>query len=365
MVTRKKIVGELIRKMFELENELLIIISQIHLNEREKNKMHNICSKRLNWQYIIAQAARNKVVCLLYFHLYQNKEIFKIDEWVYKILENYYIATRDVLQILDKEMFEICNLLNERKISYAILKGFNLQERLYSESERCIREFGDIDILVKKQDIREIRDVLKCKGFIQGKYNFINERIEPISRQEELYWRLNTNQVGRFIRIIPNGKVTHREICTVDVNFTIFEGGKKKDKIETEKLLSNVVLDGEKNYNVLDNEYDFLQVCYHFYKDIFYKDKINNQNDYILAKFCDVKEYVSQYRTIIKWDRLIEIIKKNDLNEAIYTTLLLVTRLYTALDLDKILKKIIPEDDYKIKKLVSIDKYIYGMIFRL
>lgn len=351
--------------MFSLENELLVMISQIGISDNEKDKIHNLCSKGLNWQYIIAQAARNKVICLLYFHLYKNREIFEIDDWLYKILEKYYIATRDALHILNKEMIDICSTLNEKNISYAILKGLNLQERLYDERARCIREFEDIDILVNKQDIKSIQDILRSKGYTQGKYNFVNERIEPISRQEELYWRLHTNQIGKFIRIIQNGKVTQGDICTVDVNFTIFEGGKKKDKIETEQLLNNVTSTGVKKYNVLNTEYDFLQVCYHFYKDIFYEDKINSRNDYILAKFCDVKEYISQYRTIIDWEHLAGVINEYDLQEAIYTTLFLVSKLYTNLNVDEILKKIKTDNVHKINALVNIDKYIRGMLFRL
>ena len=351
--------------MFSLENELLVMISQIDISDNEVDKIDILCSKELNWQYIVAQAARNKVVCLLYFHLYQNRKIFKIDDWIYKIIEKYYMATRDVLRIFNKEMIDICSTLNERNILYAILKGVNLQERLYAQKPRCIREFEDIDILVKKQDIKNIQSILRNKGYAQGKFDFMNERIESISRQEELYWRLHTNQIGKFIKIIQNGKVTQGDICTVDVNFTIFEGGKKNDKIKTEQLLNNVTSTGAKKYNVLNTEYDFLQVCYHFYKDIFYENKIDSRNDYILAKFCDVKEYVSQYRTIIDWKHLTDMIKEYDLNEAIYSTLFLVSKLYTNLNIDEILQNIKVDNVHEINTLVNMDEYIRGMIFRL
>ena len=237
---------------------------------------------------------------------------------------------------------KLVDIFHKHEIPYAILKGFSIINSLYTSNGVIYRDFGDVDILVNKSDIDMISHSLTDMGYIQGyldsKYN-----IHMANRKDIIYWRLNSHQEQQFIKHSSYSNISPLICCKVDINTTIFEGGKIAVPISTEQLLKNTrPLKINENLQVssLSYELELIQLCYHFYKDMNYKAQKDFFVNYTLIKFCDIREYIRKYRSTIDWERFISYINTYEIGQAIYTTLFLVSLFYGDLEIDNILNKI-------------------------
>ena len=232
--------------------------------------------------------------------------------------------------------------LEKENIHYCVIKGFSIIDSLYSKNSVVSRDFGDIDFLIEKENVSKVNSIMERFGFIQG---YITDKytIEKASRKDILYWRLNSHQEHKYI-----GKSEHSNISPwlynyIDVNVTIFEGGKIPIPISTEEIMLHTrqkKLSNNISIICLDYTYEFFQLCYSFYKDTVYLSKKESHDNYCLIKFCDLREYVLKYRKEIDWNEFIAIVNRHKLGNQIYYTLFLVSSFYGDLDIDNIISKI-------------------------
>ena len=250
-----------------------------------------------------------------------------------------------VLQCLYKEYFEeIKKILCEfesQNISYAILKGFSFSQDLYFYDGVSYRSFTDIDLLVDIKECNRITNILTANFFIQGKY--VNDALIPVERSEIIYWTLNSHQLPEFIKPSKYTRYSPRYRIEVDINTTIFEGGKEQSPISTKRILEhseNKKMFENFCYKALTPTYSLLQLCYHFYKDTIYKSKVENKCDYLLIKFCDIREFILFYKHQIDWDAFINITNSANIGNQIYYPLWLVANFYGDLNINNILDKL-------------------------
>lgn len=246
-------------------------------------------------------------------------------------------------------LYNIQNIFSQKRISYAILKGMANNAELYINDHVLYRPFEDMDILILPEQIDEVNAVLHKVGFIQGTYH--NSNIVKAPRKDILYWRLNSHQLHEYIRFSKYSYISSYFRLNVDVNTTIFEGGKYADPINISHFLENTIDKSMVSsscaftYKTLEYTFDLLQLCYHFYKDTVYEAKKNTGEDYCLLKFCDIREYILKYRTQIDWDRFITIVNDSKIGNQIYYTLKLISSFYKDLCIDDILLKISITED--------------------
>ena len=79
---------------------------------------------------------------------------------------------------------------------YAIIKGAALSSTLYKNP--YIRQSGDIDILISRNNVDELEKILLSNGFIQGRITEMG--IKPFSREEKIYYSVNTHQIAPFMK---------------------------------------------------------------------------------------------------------------------------------------------------------------------
>lgn len=96
----------------------------------------------------------------------------------------------------------------------------------------------------------------------------------------------------------------------------------------------------------LDYTYGLLQLCYHFYKDTLYDEKKKTHDDFCLLKFCDIREYVLQYKNSINWGEFVEIINDAKIRNEIYYPLWLVSSFYGDLGIEDILSRLKVNKNY-------------------
>ena len=329
--------------------DFLRAIAKVELSENDKEAIIEYMQKEIGCPDYINAIFFNRIQYLFIKHVIEinqfnllNKKLgmdYSAQLYFNNLLYNEY------LDYLDKitEDFEANN------IEYSILKGFSIMDSLYRVDDLIYRRFSDTDILVSKKDVREVDKIMKKYEFVQGSVNSMGQ-IEAASRREIIYWGLNSHQEQLYVKFSKYA-VTPYMAIDIDINTSIFEGGKNVDPISTEELLKHrqVKVNGHgKKFYALEKEYELIQLIYHFYKDTIYEIKKKMRQDYSLNKFCDIREYVLRYRNEIDWNLFADIVNTNKIGDGIYYVLLIVSDFYKDMNIDDILDKIEADKNVEI-----------------
>lgn len=203
--------------------------------------------------------------------------------------------------------------LNESNIPYAVIKGIVLSEMAYKNP--FFRKFSDLDLLISREFINDIKSILYSEGFMQGR--IVDNNVSLFSREELIYQAANTHQLAPFVK--PTGDI-FCPFVTVDVNYDIMWGESERN-LNTELILEQVEpieLFGVKILT-LNKEMGFISLCLHHYKDM--------NSIYLL---WEGKAKISLFSDIFYY------LKNNDLN----------------------LKKM-----KELAEMLSVSKYIYYCLF--
>lgn len=159
-----------------------------------------------------------------------------------------------------RHIFPVISSLDS--IKYAIIKGAVLSDRIYKSP--FVRESGDVDILVERNNTCYIKQSLTSNGFVQGRVE--NGKIIPFSRDEIVFHLTQSHQTAPFV------KPTSNSLCpfiSVDINTSVFwgeyEGNHKTDRVLNET--EDYELFGKK-VKILSPEMEFISMCLHHYKDM-------------------------------------------------------------------------------------------------
>ena len=198
--------------------------------------------------------------------------------------ENSFIGTNT--QFVNEYFHECGNVFSRmNNIAYAVMKGAVLSKRAYGDI--CFRNFGDIDLLVKRENSNEIKNILLEDGFIQGK--IIDGGIRPFTRKEIIYQSSQSHQTAPFVK---KSKSKIFDYINIDLNFDIY-WGEKNSKTDLEVFLNSTELETINNtsFKVLKKELDFIALCLHHYKHI-NSIYLLTEGSLNLSLFCDIYYYL-------------------------------------------------------------------------
>ncbi|MCG6136151.1 MAG: nucleotidyltransferase family protein [Nostoc sp. LLA-1] len=168
-----------------LEIELLLNSVRTHPDSSTTERIKTLLEQDLDWTYIIQTATFHKVMPLLYQNLNTicpelvPKDI--LAELLYYFKAN---ARRNLF--LTNELLKLLNLFESHNLTVIPIKGPILAVSVYKNL--ALRQFGDIDILVRPQDAIITRDLLVTQGF-QNTYNHTRE--QEVARLKSPYCKDN------------------------------------------------------------------------------------------------------------------------------------------------------------------------------
>jgi hypothetical protein len=168
-----------------LEIELLLNSVRTHPDPSTTEQIKTLLEQDLDWTYIIQTATFHKVMPLLYQNLNTicpelvPKDI--LAELLYYFKAN---ARRNLF--LTNELLKLLNLFESHNLTVIPIKGPILAVSVYNNL--ALRQFGDIDILVRPQDAIIVRDLLVTQGF-QNTYNHTRE--QEVARLKSPYCKDN------------------------------------------------------------------------------------------------------------------------------------------------------------------------------
>ncbi len=138
----------------------------------------------------IELAKQNKLLPRIYWHFKQtSKDLIPND--IYSYLENHFINNSKHNLFLTNELLKTIDLLEKHDIKAIPFKGPTLSEFLYKNL--ALREFVDLDLIVKKEDVWKLREILLANSFKPYYEPLKNKQDTFLKRQCSLKFRSPNN----------------------------------------------------------------------------------------------------------------------------------------------------------------------------
>lgn len=143
---------------FEVENDLIKILSQ---RNPQQNEIIPLLQSEINWEYLLKTAEDHRVVPILFQQLKTNyKEHFPPS--VYERLRVRFQEIASYNFARSAQLIKIVNILQNNNFSVLSYKGMTLAKLAYKDV--TLRQFTDIDLLVKKQEFKKIKELMLSNG---------------------------------------------------------------------------------------------------------------------------------------------------------------------------------------------------------
>lgn len=119
----------------------------------------------IDWKRALDDARRHGLISLLYLAVKNSEQLRGIPKEIEEKLRREYLATIASSLAATRELSAILEKFNEKSIPAIVLKGPFLAENIYSQKN--IRPYTDLDILVKKEDLPSTQLLLSELGYKQ------------------------------------------------------------------------------------------------------------------------------------------------------------------------------------------------------
>ena len=145
-----------------LEDELLLYCANTQIDMAVIARMRELLRSNIHWKFVIDAAAAHGVKPLLCHNLSKHcRESIPKD--VLDQLQRYLQAHSLNNLFLTRELIKLLGLLEKNGISAIPWKGPVLAAAAYGDV--ALRQFGDLDILVREQDAMKAKDLLLSSGY--------------------------------------------------------------------------------------------------------------------------------------------------------------------------------------------------------
>ena len=144
------------------EDQILICVARRSLDTAAAERIHSLVQRELDWDYLLNSANRHGLTQLLYRHLSSRCPEAVPEEVAAKLKEQFLGNSRAALH-LTSELLRITKALEANGIYAVGFKGPLLSLAAYGEIG--LRQFGDLDILIKERDFRRAQALLESEGY--------------------------------------------------------------------------------------------------------------------------------------------------------------------------------------------------------
>ena len=162
----------------------------ILLNAALYDKIPQLPETNINWEYINDKSKEQNITALVYSSINKIKDKVNIDKELCKKFENQTILTSAYSVRQFSEFEKIHNIFVDNGLTFIGLKGCVLRN-LYPMPE--LRTMGDFDILVKKEELSEIKD-----KFIKSGYEIKKDYVGITCVKNSITWEIFTSLEQEF-----------------------------------------------------------------------------------------------------------------------------------------------------------------------
>ncbi len=188
--------------------DLLLALGRVPLEEAHAARAEALLSGGPEWELVLALAGRHGLVPLLHWHL-AHRFPGRAPAPVELFLEEQFHAGLQSNLRLAAELLRILRLLGEHRIPAIAYKGAALACAFYGNL--ALREFSDLDLLLRQEDVLRARDLLLADGYVP-EYAFTapQERAMLATACEYNFWKFEGRlQVELHWDIVPRNWGLH------------------------------------------------------------------------------------------------------------------------------------------------------------
>lgn len=168
LVTEQKPVASRAAVLGRTEQELMLLAARTHIDSAKYDRVRSMLKGPVDWDSFIASANRNGVLALVGNTLFENFAADLSTAAQERLTEFRSTQLKRNIQ-LSAKLIDVVKMLNTEGISCMPFKGPLLAQRAYQSI--ALRQFVDLDILVKRDDLERSVDVLRSAGLYTGDQN--------------------------------------------------------------------------------------------------------------------------------------------------------------------------------------------------
>ena len=169
------------------EIDLLLCCARTSLSSEKIYQIRALLDSRIDWPYLIRIAEVQGLLPLLYFNLKRTLPDLVPGSILHQ-LHVRFLANAGRNLFLTQQLIKILDLFQTNAISAIPFRGPTLAVFLYGDL--ALRSFGDLDILVRRQDIKTAKALLISHGY----------RLDLSLTQEQEIAFLHSDSEGWFVR---------------------------------------------------------------------------------------------------------------------------------------------------------------------
>jgi hypothetical protein len=171
------------------EGRILLICCRVALQEPEQAQLAQLMAGPLDWEQLVALAAKHRVLPLLHHHLSRcsptTLPAARMRHLAVRVAAH---AARNLR--LSQETARLCALLDAAGCTAMAFKGAPMAVTLYGK--RSLRQSWDIDVLVPEEARHRAQQVLAAEGYRpRASYDWAQDFVHPVTQVAvDLHWSL-------------------------------------------------------------------------------------------------------------------------------------------------------------------------------
>ena len=289
-----------------IENELMLELCKFI--RPEERRIKDLLQQKPDMAYVLGSLLYNRMGGTAYHTLKATGLLDATNREFRNSLQMVYSLQVDKTMEYRNALAELSLLLKEIPVRYALLKGAHLCG-LYPIG---LRTSNDIDLLINKDSIGTITEILLDNQFEQG--YIYDDIFVPATRREIIAARMNRGETVPFIKKIDGHVMKFLEI---DLNYSLdYQAMDKEDTVgcmlqRSEPLIKTTM----ENLFTLSSEDFIIHLCAHLYKEATTFPWVLGGRDLSLYKFSDLyllyeKGIFSSAEKIVKLVKRIHYLKQ-------------------------------------------------------
>ncbi len=153
------------------EIRFLIACCQTNLSREDIQAIHSYQLTITNYQSLITAATQHGILPLVY------KTLKSLNAEILTELKTLYMSISQRNMLMSAELIRIMKLLKKNNIEALVFKGPVLSQMAYGDI--TLRQYVDLDVLVRKEDIHRVDSLLKELGY---------KRVIKLTENQEKLW---------------------------------------------------------------------------------------------------------------------------------------------------------------------------------
>ena len=144
------------------EVELLLLCARTCDGSARAQRIRDLLQKDLDWLSLLRTASQHGVMPLMY-HSLKTLCPDAVPQAILAQLHAHFLANTAHNLRLTQELLTLLHLWESHRVSVIPYKGLTLAAAIYGNL--ALRQFGDLDILVRPQDARQARELPFARGY--------------------------------------------------------------------------------------------------------------------------------------------------------------------------------------------------------